>query len=63
VQRLRCFRRQAERVGDLLLALGGVVPFLSFILEVRTARSVRAYLAEREASEASAPVPAPEGPR
>jgi hypothetical protein len=47
----------------VFLALGGVVPFLSFILEVRTARSVRAYLAEREAAEASAPVPAPEGPR
>jgi hypothetical protein len=39
------------------------VPFLSFFLEVRTARRVRAYLAEREAAEASVPVPAPEGPR
>ncbi|XPP26467.1 MAG: DUF3817 domain-containing protein [Leucobacter sp.] len=28
----------------LLLALGGVIPFLSFFLEVRTHRSVTAYL-------------------
>ncbi len=47
----------------VFLALGGVVPFLSFILEVRTARGVRAYLAEREAAQASTPVPAPEGNR
>ncbi|MDQ1114466.1 hypothetical protein QE406_000475 [Microbacterium testaceum] len=30
---------------------------------MRTARGVRAYLAEREAALASAPVPAPEGNR
>jgi len=47
----------------ILLALGGIVPFLSFFLEVRTARGVRAYLSEREAAAASAPVPAPEGNR
>ncbi|MGP3535689.1 DUF3817 domain-containing protein [Microbacterium sp. RD1] len=47
----------------LLLALGGVVPFLSFFLEAATARRVRGYLAEREAAAASAPVPAPEGTR
>ncbi|MFJ6653925.1 DUF3817 domain-containing protein [Microbacterium sp. NPDC091313] len=47
----------------LLLALGGVVPLLSFFLEVSTARRVRTYLAERERSEASASVPAPEGTR
>ena len=47
----------------VFLALGGVVPFLSFILEVRTARRVRAYLAEREAAQAAAPVPTPEGNR
>jgi integral membrane protein len=47
----------------LLLALGGVVPLLSFILEVRVARQVRTYLAQREASEASAPIPASEGTR
>jgi integral membrane protein len=41
----------------LLLALGGVVPFLSFFLEASVARSVRRYLAEREAAEAAA-VPA-----
>ena len=32
----------------LLLALGGIVPFLSFFLEVRVAREVRAYLKTRE---------------
>ncbi|WP_449277828.1 DUF3817 domain-containing protein [Leucobacter sp. GX24907] len=37
----------------LLLALGGVVPLLSFIMEVRVAREVTAYLDAREA-EASA---------
>ncbi|GGF19944.1 DUF3817 domain-containing protein [Subtercola lobariae] len=34
----------------LLLALGGVIPFLSFFLEGRTAREIRAYLAGREAA-------------
>lgn len=47
----------------VFLALGGVVPFLSFFLEVRTAHGVRTYLAQREADEASAPVSAPEGSR
>jgi hypothetical protein len=32
----------------ILIALGGVIPFLSFILEVRIAREVRAYLDRRE---------------
>lgn len=32
----------------LLLALGGVIPFLSFWLEGRTAKTVNKYLAERE---------------
>ncbi len=41
----------------ILLALGGVVPLLSFFMEVRVARDVKAYLASREASEASAPAP------
>jgi integral membrane protein len=45
----------------LLLALGGVVPLLSFFLEAHTARTVKTYLAEREAS--AALVPAPEGTR
>lgn len=35
----------------VVLALGGVVPFLSFIMEARVAREVKAYLAEREAAE------------
>jgi len=47
----------------LLLALGGVVPLLSFFLEGVTARRVRTYLAEREAAEVPASVPAPEGTR
>ncbi|WP_437584222.1 DUF3817 domain-containing protein [Paramicrobacterium sp. CJ85] len=36
----------------ILIALGGVVPFLSFIVEARMAKRVRAYLAEREARDA-----------
>ena len=48
----------------ILLALGGVVPFLSFIMEARVAREVRRYLADREAAEAaSIPIPAAEGSR
>lgn len=48
----------------IVLALGGIVPLLSFFMEARVAREVRMYLAEREASEASAvPVTTPEGPR
>lgn len=35
----------------LLLASGGVIPFLSFFLEARVARDVRAYLAAREEAE------------
>ena len=37
----------------LLLAAGGVVPFLSFFLEVRVARDVKSYLAQREADAAA----------
>lgn len=44
----------------LLLALGGVVPFLSFIMEAVTARDVKKYLAQREA-DAADPLPATEG--
>lgn len=36
------------------LALGGVIPFLSFIMEARVARDVKSYLAEREAACAAA---------
>ena len=35
----------------LLLASGGIVPLLSFFLEVRVARDVRAYLSTREEAE------------
>lgn len=38
----------------LLLALGGVVPFLSFFLEGRIAREVNTFLAEKEAALAAA---------
>src|ERR687898_3511 len=38
----------------ILIALGGIVPFLSFFLEVRIAREVRAYLARRESESAAA---------
>ncbi|WP_314856738.1 DUF3817 domain-containing protein [uncultured Microbacterium sp.] len=38
----------------ITLALGGIVPLLSFFMEARVAREVKAYLAEREASESAA---------
>jgi len=38
----------------LLLAAGGIVPFLSFIMEAIVAREVKQYLAEREATESAA---------
>ncbi|MGB4138064.1 MAG: DUF3817 domain-containing protein, partial [Microbacterium sp.] len=41
----------------ILLALGGVVPFLSFIMEARVSRQVKAYLASREAADAAASAP------
>lgn len=50
----------------IVLALGGIVPFLSFFMEARVAREVRRYLDEREAAEAasaSSTVPASEGSR
>src|SRR5690606_16082284 len=34
----------------ILLALGGVVPLLSFFMETRVARDVKSYLAQRETS-------------
>lgn len=37
----------------ILLALGGVIPLLSFFMEVRVARDVKAYLSSREAVGAS----------
>lgn len=45
----------------IMLALGGVIPFLSFIMELRVSRDTKKYLAAREARDAS--VPAPEGAR
>ncbi len=35
----------------IMLALGGIVPLLSFFMEARVARDVRTYLAQREADE------------
>ncbi|GAB2698409.1 integral membrane protein [Microbacterium marinum] len=43
----------------ILLALGGVVPLLSFFMEIRVAREVKAYLATREETAASLPAPTP----
>jgi integral membrane protein len=48
----------------LLLAAGGIVPFLSFVMEALVARDVRHYLAVREAAEAvPASAAATESPR
>lgn len=38
----------------IVIALGGVVPFLSFIVEVRMSREIEAYLTAREAAEVTA---------
>lgn len=38
----------------ILIALGGVIPTLSFFVEARIAREVRAYLAERRQADAAA---------
>lgn len=35
----------------IVLALGGIVPLLSFFMEARVAREVRAYLRQREDDE------------
>ncbi len=35
----------------IMLALGGIVPFLSFVMEARVARDVKSYLARREDAE------------
>ena len=50
----------------ILLALGGVVPLLSFFMETRVARGVKDYLAHREAADTSTDAAAsttPEGAR
>lgn len=39
----------------LIIALGGVIPFMSFFLEARIVREVDRYLVEREAELAAAP--------
>lgn len=47
----------------ILLALGGVVPLLSFFMETRVARDVKAYLAKREASDATSGASPGAGPQ
>lgn len=47
----------------IVLALGGVVPLLSFIMETRVAREVKTYLAQRELAESPETTPATEGTR
>ena len=48
----------------IMLAAGGVVPFLSFIMETIVARDVKHYLTDRERAAASgASATAPEGAR
>ena len=42
----------------ILIALGGVVPTLSFFVETRISREVKAYLARRQQAEASPAAPA-----
>jgi integral membrane protein len=67
---LACFRvwslMRWPFVRLLLLAGGGVVPFLSFIMEVFVVRDVRAYLAGREeraaAKRAASESPSPNDP-
>lgn len=43
----------------IVLALGGIVPLLSFFMEARVGREVRTYLSAREAAEAAPPTPHP----
>ena len=51
-----CFRMWSlmrwQLLRLLMLALGGVIPLLSFFMETRVARDVKAYLAHREATDA-----------
>ncbi|HEX5859714.1 MAG TPA: DUF3817 domain-containing protein [Microbacterium sp.] len=47
----------------LLLAAGGIVPFLSFFMEAAVARDVKHYLAEREAAASAALSPAADQPQ
>lgn len=47
----------------IMLAAGGVIPFLSFIMEGIVARDVKRYLAEREAAASDSSAPASEGAR
>ena len=45
----------------IVIALGGIVPFLSFFVETRIGREVREYLDRREAAEAATAAPAESG--
>ncbi|MFT3798233.1 DUF3817 domain-containing protein [Microbacterium sp.] len=46
-------------VRFVMLAAGGIVPLLSFFMEARVAREVRAFLAQREREEAAVPASVP----
>jgi hypothetical protein len=52
---ISCFRVWSLMRWNLsrlaMLAAGGIVPLLSFFMEARVGRDVKAYLAEREAAE------------
>ena len=45
-----------DRLRLLWLALGGIIPFLSFFFESRIPREVKGYLSGREAAAAAEPV-------
>jgi hypothetical protein len=47
----------------IMLAAGGVIPFLSFIMEGIVARDVKRYLADRESAASDSSTPASEGAR
>ena len=43
-------------LGAARIALGGIIPFLSFFFESRIPREVKGYLSGREAAAAAEPV-------
>lgn len=49
-------------VRFLVLALGGVIPLLSFVLEVRVHREVTAFLDSHDGAGSASAAPAPAGP-
>lgn len=57
-----CYRlwslMRMDFIDFVALALGGVIPFMSFIVEHRTYRRITSYLAERERQQAAEPAAA-----